>query len=85
VNVMTRRSVYHHRLTRVTLQGEESLVCTGEMTLLVVVTGDATASDEHGTYALEGHGVLVLTPGEPLVRVASEAGADFILVHVWRR
>ena len=85
LNVMTRRKVYRHRATRIALDGEESLTCTGELALLVLVSGAAKAKDDQGELLLQGQAVLALASGEPLVRVSSEARADFVLIELWRR
>jgi environmental stress-induced protein Ves len=86
LNVMSRRSVMKHRAIRVKLDAEQSLACAGALSVIVVLSGDLTATDDAGALTLTTGDVLTLAPGEPLVIVRpSGAGAEVLLVDFTRR
>jgi environmental stress-induced protein Ves len=86
LNVMSRRSVMKHRAIRVKLDAEQSLACAGALSVIVILSGDLTATDDAGALTLTTGDVLTLAPGEPLVIVRpSGAGAEVLLVDFTRR
>jgi environmental stress-induced protein Ves len=84
-NVMTRRRTFRHRVRRVTLEGDQSVTCTGELTLLVVLTGTLVAEEGDMEIPLSPKDILALGPGEPLVCLSSEGRPELLLVDIWRR
>jgi environmental stress-induced protein Ves len=75
-NVMTRRAAHSHRVMRVVVDGDRSVVCAGELTLLAVLSGTVVA-DDGGTEVTLGPGEIVaIAPDEPFVVVAVEALAS---------
>jgi len=84
-NVMTRRRTFRHRVRRVALEGEQSLTCPGELTLLVVLEGQVKAVEDGTTLTLAARDILALAPGEPVVCLSSEGEPELLLVDIWRR
>ena len=93
-NVMTRRATFRHRVTPMTLDGEETLVCTGAQTLVLLRSGSLTVreravqeSTQPDTAAVPMNvgDILAVTPDEPAVVVRSECEVDVVLVEIWRR
>ena len=81
LNIMTRRGRMDHRAVRVTLSGEESITCSGALTLLAILSGELVASDPSGEVSLGPGDILVLSPGDPLAVVRARAApGELVLV-----
>jgi len=89
LNVMTRRARLKHRAARVTLGTDQSVTCTGALSLLVVLAGEILATDDAGEVALTKGDVLAVWPGDPMAVLRAkdpEAGPpEVLLVDFTRR
>jgi environmental stress-induced protein Ves len=88
LNIMTRRGVLNHRAARIPLTSEGTVACTGELTLLVVLDGEATAVEGNHSMALFAGDIVVIAKGDEQVvlRPAREGVAtDLLCVDVTRR
>ena len=85
---MTRRATMRHRATKVSLEDARSVVCAGELTLLLVLAGEVVAEGDDEALVLARGDVLTLTrPEESItVRAAPEdTSARLLVVDVFRR
>jgi environmental stress-induced protein Ves len=86
LNVMSRRSTLRHRVERLAVDGEPRLVCSGELSVVVVLEGEIVARDETREVAAAQGDVLSLAHGEWL-RVARGRASrvpDVLVVDFFR-
>jgi environmental stress-induced protein Ves len=88
-NVMTRRKALRHEVRRLSLDADEArtFVCSGELALLLVLSGTAVA---RGDVDLSAGDILTVTPedGQVVIEVAMDTSArppGWLVVDFFRR
>jgi environmental stress-induced protein Ves len=86
LNVMTRRGVFHHEVNRVRLDEACSLEAEGELSVVVLLEGEAVAKSANGEASWVRGDVVVVLPNDPpvLVETRSPAPAALLLIDVFR-
>jgi environmental stress-induced protein Ves len=86
LNVMTRRSVFHHEVSRVRLDAACSLEAEGELSVVVLLEGEAVARSASGEASWVRGDVVVVSPDDPpvLVETRSPLPAALLLIDVFR-
>jgi uncharacterized protein len=90
LNVMTRRRVMTHKVSRARVEAERSVTCPGEVTLLCVLSGHVAAEDDTQMVDLTEGDILAISPTEGLVvvRPGDDGAAEaphVLLVDLFRR
>jgi environmental stress-induced protein Ves len=86
LNVMTRRGVFHHEVSRVRLDEERSLEAEGELSVVVLLEGEAVARSALGEASWTRGDVVVVSPHDPPTLVTAREGAPaaLLLIDVFR-
>jgi hypothetical protein len=83
-NVMTRRSVLRHHARRIAVDGELRFACAGVLSMILVLNGDATASDGAEETPLHRGDLFTVAQRDALVILRSAPHAELLRVDVFR-